>query len=325
MLAIEINIRRVKERIYQITPGLLSWGTLIGLSTLALIVPFWIAIFIIIYDVYILTRAVYMSIHLIYAYIRMRRYSMIDWVALCKEASARPNTPPWNKVQHAVLLPTYDESLEVLRTSLDSLKNSKFPRQQLHVTVGFEERIGESARDKAAALTREYSDTFGTFLTTFHPDGLPGEKRVKSANAAWAMQHLEVKLEEQGIVIDDVLVSNLDSDTVVSPNYFSHLTHTFITHPDRYRVSYQPLPLYNNNLWDAPAFSRVIATGSTFWQMIESTRPERMVTFSSHAMTLRALRDVGYWQKDIISEERTASLLALRRGRCFRRMRLRSG
>jgi hypothetical protein len=37
--------------------------------------------------------------------------------------------------------------------------------------------------------------------------------------------------------------------------------------------------------------------------MIESTRPERLVTFPSHSMTLRALKDVGYWQKDIVSED----------------------
>jgi hypothetical protein len=117
------------------------------------------------------------------------------------------------------------------------------------------------------------------------------------------MQRLEVKLAKQNITADNVLVSNFDSDSVVSRSYFSHLTYTFITHPDRYHASYQPLPMYNNNVWDAPAFSRVIATGSTFWQMIESTRPERLVTFSSHSLTLRALQEVGYWQRNIISED----------------------
>src|SRR3989338_4602373 len=114
---------------------------------------------------------------------------------------------------------------------------------------------------------------------------------------------MEAVLSEKNIPEAHIMVSNFDSDTVVSPSYFSHLTYVFITHPDRYHASYQPLPMYNNNVWDAPAFSRVIATGSTFWQMIESTRPERLVTFSSHSMTLRALKDVGYWQRDIVSED----------------------
>jgi hypothetical protein len=173
----------------------------------------------------------------------------------------------------------------------------------LHVVVGFEERAQPRAGERAQSLRQEFGTTFGTFLTTFHPANLPGERPVKSANANWAVKKAEAALQEQGIAVDRILVSNFDSDTVVSRDYFAYLTHAFITHPDRYRVSFQPLPLYNNNVWDAPAFSRVIATGSTFWQMIESTRPERLVTFSSHSMTLRALKDVGYWQADIVSED----------------------
>jgi hypothetical protein len=37
--------------------------------------------------------------------------------------------------------------------------------------------------------------------------------------------------------------------------------------------------------------------------MIESVRHERLVTFSSHSMSLTALLDVGKWQSDIISED----------------------
>ncbi len=281
-------------------PGLLSWGTLIGLTILAFIIPFWIGIFVIVYDLYALIRAVYMSIHLVYAYRRLGREKTVDWIARCE---AHPGTPNWRSVHHAILLPTYDESLEVLRASLASLVATDFPKSRMHVAVGFEQRAGAVARSKAEALTAEFSHHFSTFLTTFHPDGLPGERRVKSANATWAMQQLEQELAKKQVAVDDVLVSNFDSDTVVSPSYFSHLTYIFITHPDRYHASYQPLPMYNNNLWDAPAFSRVIATGSTFWQMIESTRPERLVTFSSHSMTLKALREVGYWQRNIISED----------------------
>jgi len=342
---IEIPLPDLRRRFYGILPGAVSWGTLIGLSILAFAVPFWIALFIIVYDVYIFIRAFYMSVHLVYAYRRLRRERSIDWLERCRGVSGdlkhyqqqltaeltklkqdtanteaikqarnhlrhvnalldrSPTILDWQNVHHIIILPTYDESLAVLKTSLQSLADVEFPHERLHVVVGFEERAGQPARDRAAKLQQEFGKTFGTLLTTFHPDGLPGEARVKSANATWAVKELEKELARQNINSDHILVSNFDSDTVVSPNYFAMLTYTFITHPDPYRVSYQPLPMYNNNVWDAPAFSRVIATGSTFWQMIESTRPERLVTFSSHSMTLRALRDVGYWQRDIISED----------------------
>jgi cellulose synthase/poly-beta-1,6-N-acetylglucosamine synthase-like glycosyltransferase len=37
--------------------------------------------------------------------------------------------------------------------------------------------------------------------------------------------------------------------------------------------------------------------------MTELTRPERLFTFSSHSMSFRALVDVGFWQKDIVTED----------------------
>ena len=326
-LVVEIAPHEVRIRIWQILPGFLSWGTLLALSVLSFFLPYWIAIFIIAYDIYVLIRVVYMSIHLLYAYAMLHRHAGINWLARCQGVSGDINQylqsvrqeaaiatepkqkwqlqkhirhletiiaggrPPadWQRVHHIVVLPTYNESYIVLKASVEAVAKSDFPKERMHMVVGFEERAGDEAKEKALRLTQEFSSHFKTFLTTFHPANLPGEKPVKSANATWAVQRLEEILKGQGVAAGQILVSNFDSDTVVQPEYFSYLTYVFITHPNKYRVSYQPLPVYNNNVWDAPAFSRVIATGSTFWQMIESTRP--------------ALKDVGYWQKDIISED----------------------
>ncbi|MEX0650250.1 MAG: glycosyltransferase family 2 protein [Candidatus Andersenbacteria bacterium] len=341
-VTIEVDPAHLRKRVWQTIPGFLSWTTLIALTVLSFILPFWIAIFIIAYDVYLLVRIVYMTIHLLYAYYRLKEYEGINWLERCEKVSrdigeyaselkamsadnhlngkqkrqasheytrvqrlvkSGHNIFDWKQVHHAVVVPTYDESLVVLRTTLQALARTTFPKEQMHVVVGFEERAGKEAKERAAQLTKEFGQQFKTFLTTFHPDGLPGEKKVKSANASWAIQRLEEKLTKQGIATKQILVSNFDSDTVAPPEYFAYLTYAFITNQDRYRLSYQPIPIYTNNLWDAPAFSRVIAMGSTFWQMIESTRPERLVTFSSHSMTLQALKDVGYWQRDIVSED----------------------
>lgn len=300
MIAFELDFSHLRRRMWQVLPGLLSWGTLLGLTILAFVVPFWVAIFVIMYDVYILVRIVYMSVHLLYAYRQLQHHAKIDWVQRCQSLKGKIS---WKTIHHVVVVPTYDESLHVLRTTLEALANVQYPKELFHVVVGFEERAGEDAHERAAVLTREFGSSFGTLLTTFHPDSLPGEKRVKSANATWAMKQMEAVLRDQGVSEKHILVSNFDSDTVVPASYFAQLTYTFLTQPDRYRLSYQPIPVYNNNLWDAPAFSRVIAMGSTFWQMIESTRPERLVTFSSHSMSLVALKEVGYWQRDIISED----------------------
>ncbi len=300
MITLEINPEAIRRRIWEIIPGLLSWSSLVILSILALTVSFWIAIFVIAYDVYILIRIVYMSVHLLYAYKRLKEYRTVNWIQKLTETKSEVN---WNTIHHIIVIPTYDESIHVLRTSIASLVAADYPKERMHVVIGFEERAGETAKNRAKKLSKEFTASFGTFLTTFHPDGIPGEKRVKSANATWAIQRMEEVLKSKKIPDDMVLVSNFDSDTVAPPEYFSYLTYVFSTTPDRYRASYQPIPVYNNNLWDAPSFSRVVAMGSTFWQMIESTRPERLVTFSSHSMTLRVLKDVGYWHRNVISED----------------------
>ena len=63
------------------------------------------------------------------------------------------------------------------------------------------------------------------------------------------------------------------------------------------------MPVYNNNIWDAPAITRIIAVANSFWQMVEASRPDRLVTFSSHAMTLKALIEVDFWPVGIVSED----------------------
>jgi hypothetical protein len=64
-------------------------------------------------------------------------------------------------------------------------------------------------------------------------------------------------------------------------------------------------------MWDAPAALRVAAFGTTFWLMTELPRHEFMSTFSSHAMPWKMLTEVGYWQKDIVSEDSRIFLQAL--------------
>ncbi|OGX13078.1 MAG: hypothetical protein A2351_02420 [Omnitrophica bacterium RIFOXYB12_FULL_50_7] len=136
-----------------------------------------------------------------------------------------------------------------------------------------------------------------------HPDGLPGEARVKGANTSYAAREAARYLEENKIPFENVIVSCFDADTVVSPDYFACLTYCFMNCPDRHRASFQPIPVFHNNIWEVPGFARVIETGSSFFQLIETTDPERLVTFSSHSMSFKALVEVGYWSTDMISED----------------------
>ena len=136
-----------------------------------------------------------------------------------------------------------------------------------------------------------------------HPAVVPGEARVKGANATCAAKQAAAFFQRHQIPFENVIISCFDADTVVSPNYFACLTYHFMVCPDRLRASFQPIPVYHNNIWHVPGFARVVETGSSFYQLIEATNPEKLVTFSSHSMSFKALVDVDYWPVDMISDD----------------------
>jgi hypothetical protein len=63
------------------------------------------------------------------------------------------------------------------------------------------------------------------------------------------------------------------------------------------------VPIFNKNIWDAPSFSRVTAQSGTFWHMMQQGRPERLATFSSHAMNFKTLVEMNWWSVKNVSED----------------------
>jgi hypothetical protein len=102
---------------------------------------------------------------------------------------------------------------------------------------------------------------------------------------------------------DDIVVSAFDIDTIAHPHYFAYLTYLYCTVENPTRSSYQPIALFSNNIWTANAPVRIGAFGTTFWLFGELARSERLWTFSSHSMPWTMLKDVGFWQSDIVSED----------------------
>ena len=110
-------------------------------------------------------------------------------------------------------------------------------------------------------------------------------------------------IDPLGIDYEDILISVFDIDTQVGKDYFPRLTYVFLTTPDRQHSSYQPIPLFVNNIFEAPALARVVSFSCTFWQMMNQARPERLTTFSSHSMPFKALNEIGFWTTDHVSED----------------------
>jgi len=294
-------------RFFEILPGALSWSTLILVIILSWKKPIWIAVFIILFDLYWLFRTIYFSFHLRGAYQRMKRYEKIDWLRKLDKLNPKDYTirvSNWRDIYQLIVLPSYKESLQIIRETFKALQNSDYPKDKMIVVLALEERAGRTAKEIGEIITKEFGDKFFKVLCTFHPSNLSGEIAGKGANETWAVKTVKEKvIDVLEIPYQNIIISSLDADTSVFPRYFSCLTFHYLTCKKPFRTSYQPIPLFINNIWEAPSFSRVFSFSSTFWHTMNQERPESLVTFSSHSMSFKTLVEVGFKQTNIIQDD----------------------
>ncbi|MDD5072072.1 MAG: glycosyltransferase family 2 protein [Patescibacteria group bacterium] len=313
-------------RLLEILPGFLSWATLLILLTGSYFRPVWVAYFLIAFDVYWLLLVLYLGLYLLVSFRKLKKNMKIDWRARCEDlissplCSVNPDLPEserkgsgntclarggtnWREVVHLIIFPTYNESLEVIRTSFQALMDDGYPPEKMIVVLAIEGRAGRPAEERAEAIKQEFGYKFRNFLITVHPD-IVGELKGKGANQAWAGRKVKEEIiDKEKIDYDKILVSVFDIDTVVRPGYFFCLTYKFLTTQNPYRASYQPVPVYHNNIWQSSFFARVAASSNTFWQMMQQIRQEKLATYSSHSMTWRALNDINFWSTTMVSED----------------------
>src|SRR3989344_8742277 len=299
---------RFLYRFFEILPGFLSWTTLILIVLLSFLAPAVIAVFIILFDIYWLIKTVYLSLHLRQAFGKLRENLKINWLERLNQLPTTnyqlPAVKSWQDIYHLIILPRYKENRELVAASIESLLRTNYPKSKMIVVLAQEERAGEEANRVGAELEREYGNKFFQFLVVNHPSDISGEIPGKGSNATFAGRVVKRKIiDSLGIKYANVIVSNFDVDTVVPENYFALLTYLYLTTPDSLHTSYQPVPLYVNNIWEAPALARVVAFSATFWHTIQQERPERLTTFSSHSMPFQALVDVDFWQTNMVSED----------------------
>lgn len=332
--------RTRRDRLWEVIPGLTFWLVFFGAIILSFFKPVWAAVFIVCFDLYWLLKAMNTALHLISSYRRFRVYVKMDWLLLTamlhdrtklvdhmqtslktakkalekrfyiteidRLAKFKDNdviNRPFTDFYHLIVVPFVDESEDVLTSTVGALATAQYPHDKMMVVLASEERAGAVAQEVGKKVLAKFEDKFYKMFLTVHPDGMEGEIKGKSANASFAVASLLPELDKMGIKEEEVLISNLDSDTIVHPQYFARVMYAFLTSDKPYRRSYQPIAIYNNNIWDSPAFIRVVSVSNSFWQFTESSRPDRLRTFASHTMTLKALREAGFWKKDIINED----------------------
>jgi len=324
--------RSFRYRFFEILPFVLSVSMVILLPLLSWISPTLGALYLLLIVCANLVKAVGISYRMIQGQKVVDAYSKIDWRKRCLElddaselsmgkvekdgygimehiyniheiAKGDVAYPKYKDVWHAVIVTMYDEDFSVLDPTIASLVNTTFDKDRMIVYIAYEERGGEGAEATARKLEEKYKNSFKYFRLAKHPANIKGEVIGKGGNITNAGRDLQKFAEEKKIPVENVIVTTLDSDNKPEKCYFDAVSYEFIIHPERQRLAYQPVSIFTNNIWDAPAVTRVVATTNSFWNLICTMRPHTLRNFASHSQPLQALIGMNFWSVRTIVED----------------------
>lgn len=333
-LEIPLGKRTKSYRFFEMLPALLSYGAILLLIVLSLFSPLAAAIYLLLIIITMLVKAVGIAAHTIGGRDRLDRAQRIDWHRRLEQLedpiasnqrehgvqsdgfgfeahkenlarlAARPGDyPKPSSIYNAVIIAAYNESYEVIEPTIQSVLDTTYDKQRLIVIFAYEERGGKDIHATALRLQKKFGHLFFAFELVKHPKDLPEEVVGKGGNITYAGRYLQAWAQDQQIAYENIIVTTLDCDNRPHATYFDYVTYEYVVHDDRKRLSYQPVSLFLNNIWDAPAPMRVIATGNSFWNIISSMRPHTLRNFASHSQPMDALVEMDFWSTRTIVED----------------------
>jgi cellulose synthase/poly-beta-1,6-N-acetylglucosamine synthase-like glycosyltransferase len=287
---------RKTRRILEILPGLFSWTLILSPVWASLFIPYFIAYFIIFFDVYWVYKSFSLVITSYIASQKIKKAELVDWLESAK------NFPNFKKVTHVVIIPTYTEPVYKLRETIQSIANQTFPTKKIFVVLAMEQREA-AAKEKYAELKREFSDTFGAFIGSFHPD-IEGEVKGKSSNQSYGAKIAYKELVDEKLIdLDYATISSVDADSIFDKQYFSYLSYKFLEDPRRYHKFWQSATVYYNNFWKVPAPTRLISFFGSLWRIGVLVQKDRLISNSTYSLSFRLLSRIGFWDTDVIPED----------------------
>lgn len=333
-IEIPLGKRTFKYRFFEILPAFLSFGAIILMFLLSFFSPFLASLYLLTIITTLFVKAIGIAYRMMTGHFQIEKAQKVDWnkrledldnaekslytlknqvnneyefknhLRNLNDIRENPaNFPSPSKVKNAVIIAAYNESYEVIQPTIQSVLASNYDARNLLIFLAYEERGGKEIEKTAIRLKKEFSESFGAFEIVKHPKNLPNEVVGKGGNITFAGRVLQKYCEDNKIPFENVLVTTLDSDNKPHNEYFACATYSFIVHEDRKKLSYQPVSLFLNNIWDVPAPMRVVATGNSFWNIVSTMRPHLLRNFASHSQPLDALVEMDFWSTRTIVED----------------------
>ncbi|GAC1390717.1 MAG: hypothetical protein NVSMB46_01070 [Candidatus Saccharimonadales bacterium] len=315
-----------RYRFFEILPGAISWSILLLPFILSPISPRLCVVFIVAYLLLWFVKSIGLDVRAIQGFKTMQLHQKLPWERLLHEidqgkvSQHEMQIPTWHyenirrlqdsptpvkphNLYHAIIVATYNEAREVLEPTIKSILASKYDMKKVILILAYEERGGAAIEEQADSLIQEYKNNFYHAIAVKHPKDIIGEVVGKGGNITFAGRALQGYLKEQNIDPLHVVVTSLDADNRPHTSYLAALSYLYCVCPDPLIISFQPIPMFTNNIWDAPAPMRVVATGNSFWNIVLAMRPHMIRNFSSHAQSMQTLIDTDFWSVRTIVED----------------------
>jgi ABC-type multidrug transport system fused ATPase/permease subunit len=206
---------------------------------------------------------------------------------------------------HWVIIPTFQDPYEMLKDSFDSIKNSKFDNKKIIITLAWEQADEENFKNISEKILNEYKEKFLFINTTLHPKWIEGEIPGKGSNISYSAKQTYKKILDLGYKPEQVLVSVLDSESIVQDKYFQALTLEYCITEDNMKdkTIYQPMLFLFNRFFESPFFSKVVALATTFYILAASVKGVGARAQAVQAQSLKSLLETNFYSVETITED----------------------
>jgi len=208
-------------------------------------------------------------------------------------------------IYHWVIIPTFKDPYLMLKDTFDSIKNSDFNNKKIIITLAGEEADKENFETIKDNFLRNYSDKFLFINTTLHPKWIEWELPWKGSNVTYAAKQTYRKILDLWLKPENILVSVMDSESIVQNTYFDALTLEYCLTKDEMRdkTIYQPMLFLFNRFFDSPFFSKVIALATTFYILAASIKWIWTRAQAVQAQSLKSLLGTNFYSVETITED----------------------
>ena len=198
-LEIPLGKRKLKYRLFEILPGVLSYGMIIMLFVFSLLSPTLGSIYLLIIITITLVKAVGVAVRTLQGYKIVQRAMKVDWHKRLEQLSnphdnfeklhgrestafefaehvenlramsvALDDFPDPKKIYNAVIMVAYNEGMETLVPTIEAVRDNTFDNKRVIFIFAYEERGGEEMRERAKKVKEMFKGVFYDFITVEH-------------------------------------------------------------------------------------------------------------------------------------------------------------